>query len=373
MGLIRFILGVLGILLIIGAFSSFFPLLLLGGLASGSVGFAFAFPISLMVLGAAMVYFGFYYRGSTQTSNSQLKWVAKWGVINTVAILLANYVINRLSIDDILLVTIFTAIMVSIVAQIVRSHKSNFKLKWFIFYFLVYANIIWVMGEYIIPKIAFQTSLFSSIVVGFALAGVIAIIQRLNMRHHSVQWVSIILAIILLIANLESLQLSPLKHLLEQSTNSSELSEDKRDCPTADLSVLNRPLSEVAIEPEEIGPALNKAIDTSIWKIEGDVRTCYKGRYKGQYPDWFYCDDMIVSRWETSSSGTIKYRWYSAVTAEWHPEEGKTYVFGGFSCENGKAVQVDKEKPSIYVHDSKDGTVINVHISRDGTETTIDY
>ena len=60
MGLLRFIIGVLGILLVIGSFISFIPLVLLGGFASGSVLFAFGFPVLLIVVGATMVYFGFY-------------------------------------------------------------------------------------------------------------------------------------------------------------------------------------------------------------------------------------------------------------------------------------------------------------------------
>lgn len=173
-----------------------------------------------------------------------------------------------------------------------------------------------------------------------------------------------ILVLILLVSNLESLSLSPLKNFLEQSSNSSELSEDKQVCPTAISSYVNRPLSEVALSPESIGPVLNKLTNTSIWRIESNIRSCYKGRYKNQYPNWFYCDDMVVSRWETSSSGTIKYRWYTAVTAQWQPQrensEAPKYIFGGFSCESGKKVTVNKDTTAYYVHVSRDGTEIKI-------------
>ena len=155
-----------------------------------------------------------------------------------------------------------------------------------------------------------------------------------------------------------------------QPFNSSE------ECPTT-ISVIKRPRSEAVFIPKLMIPVLNKLINDSIWKIEGNIRTCYQGKYKGQYPNWFYCDDMIVSRWEISSSGTIEYRWYTAVTSEWRPEGDKTniqqYVFNGFSCENGKKVTVGKEKSSFYVHDSRDGSKINIRVSQSGTETNIEY
>jgi len=95
MGLFRFILGVLGVLIVIGAFSSFIPLLFLGGIVTGSVAFAFGFPIFLMMVGAAMIYFGFYYVGSRHRSNYQLMYLAKWGLIHTVAIFLSTYINNK--------------------------------------------------------------------------------------------------------------------------------------------------------------------------------------------------------------------------------------------------------------------------------------
>lgn len=364
----RFILGVLGIILTVGAFTSFIPLLFLGGIATGSVAFAFGFPIFLMILGAAMVYYGFYYKESVRKSNIQLGQVAKWGIIHSIAILLANYVMSRFIILDNFLVILFTAIIVSIVTQVVRSHESHFNLKWFIFYFLVYVNVIWVIGEFILPKLFFQTTIFSSLIVGFILAGVVDIIQKINIRQHSIQWISIVLIITMLasnlesvmsLASLESLPIDTKKPIGKQPVNPLELSEENQACPTPNLPRTPLLKAQTALESELIRGTINDLIDTSVWRIEGNVRTCYKGKYKGQYPDWFYCDDMIVSRWETTSSGTINYRWYTAVTAEWRSEEGK-YVFDDFSCENGKKVTVDKETTAYYVHVSRDGTEIKI-------------
>ena len=183
MRLFRFIMGVLGVLLIIGAFSSFFPLVFLGGIASGSVVFALGFPIFLIVLGATMVYFGFYYKRPISKSNSQILEVVKWGVIYTIAILLAGYVIGRLMIVNTLLVILLTAIFVSILAQIVRSHYSKFNLRWFVFYFLVYSTIIWVMSMFILTELGFKTGFFSSFVLGFVIAGAVSIIQKISIKH----------------------------------------------------------------------------------------------------------------------------------------------------------------------------------------------
>lgn len=373
MGLFRFTLGVLGILLIIGVFSSFLPLLFLGGISTGNVAFAFGFPIFLIILGAFMVYYGFYYVKSktsshsqlVSNSNNQLMYIAKWGIIHTIGIVIGNFMISRLIIVDTLLVTLITASMVSIIAQVVRSHDSHFNGKWFVFYFLLYANIIWAMGEFILPQMFFQTSLFYSIVVGFTLGGIIAIIQKLNMNLHSVKWFSIALVIILLVANLNSLVASPVRILIAQvqPSNSSQSPENKQLCPKSTSSL---PLvrTQGSFNPVAIQTLLTDVIDTSVWRIEGNIRSCYNGKYKGQYPDWVYCDDMIVSRWEKGSSGTIEYRWYTAVTAVWKPEEEKSsqYVFDNFYCEpgDGKPVTVNKESTSYYVHVSRDGTEIKI-------------
>jgi len=367
----------LGIILTIGAFLSFFPLLIIGGIASGSVAFAFGFPIFLMILGATMAYYGFYFKEPIRKSSIQMSQLAKWGIIYSVAILLANYIISKFIISDNFVVILITALLISIIAQVVKSHESQFKFNWFLFYFLIYANVIWTFEELIIPKIFFQTSVYSSILLGFILAGLIGIIQKLNLRQNTLPWISTVLVLILLASNLGSVisiienpippVLSPLN-----PNNTSTVSESDLTCPTPNIQQTLLLKAETALKSNQISGTLSSLIDASVWKIENKFRPCYQGKWKGQFPDWFYCDDLIVSRWETTTSGTINYRWYTAVTAKWRPEEGK-YVFDDFSCEGGKKITVNKEKPTIYTHDSKDGTVINVQISRDGTKTTIEY
>lgn len=363
MNLLKFITGVLGVLLIIGAFSYFFPLFLVGGIATGNVAFAFGLPVLLIVIGAVMVYFGFFYVNSESKNEHQLWKIAKWGILYTLAVLLGNYIISKFMIADTLITISLTALVVSIVAQIVVSHNSSFKLKWFIFYFLVYATVIWVIGEFIIPKFIFQAGFFSALLTGFVISGIVSIIQKLNIRGDSVHWISIVLVITLLVGNLDSIQL-PISSVLDISSNYSDLSEDKRVCPDSISSVPPLQTEAKFNSVSLTGQTLNDLLNMEVWKIEGNIRHCYKGKYKGQYPDWFYCDDMIVSRWETGSSGTIKYRWYTAVTSEWQPVKGDSlelqYVFSGFSCENGQKVTVDKEKTAYYVYVSRDGTEIKV-------------
>jgi hypothetical protein len=363
MNLFRFILGIFGVILLVGACSFFIPLIFIGGIASGSVAFAFGFPIFLMLLGATMVYFGFYYKGSKRVSNNQLKYIAKWGIIHSVALMLGFYIISRLMITDILIITLLTAIIVLLVAQIVRSHKQHFSMRWFLLYFLIYANIIWVMKVFILPVISSETIIFPSFIIGFTIAGVIIILQKLNMRRQSIPWVSIVLIILLLVGNLESLQISSVSQIIPENSNSLELSEDKQECPSV-ISNSSLLLNGWEFDPTSVGPVLNNVINTSVWEVEGDIRSCYIGKYKGQYPNWFYCDDMIVSRWETSNYGTINYRWYTAVTSEWKPEvvgnETLGYELYDFSCENGKKVTVDKETTAYYVHVSRDGTEIKI-------------
>jgi len=355
MSVFRFILGVLGIVLVISAISSLF----IGGINTESVVLAFGFPILLIIIGGLMVYFGFYHNYPKNKSNSQILDIVKWGVIFTISILLSNYLASKLLILNNFLVILFTTAIVSIIVQIIRSHNFSFNLKWFIFYFLIYANIIWAMGEFILPFITTQSVIISSIILGFTLAGIVTIIQSINLKYHSLDWALVFLIIILIIGNLSALQSFSSTPLIGLSSDSSELTEEKQTCPVA-INIIDRPLSETVFDdPESVALALNDMIDTSVWRIENNIRVCYLGKYKGQYPDKYYCDDMIVSRWDTSSSGTINYRWYTAVTSEWRLEDGK-YLFDGFSCDNGQKVTVDPETTSYYVHVSRDGNEIQI-------------
>ncbi|MBT3407096.1 hypothetical protein HN415_00265 [Candidatus Woesearchaeota archaeon] len=219
------------------------------------------------------------------------------------------------------------------------------------------------MNDFIIPEITFQNNIYSLIFLGFTLSIFLSIIQKINIKHKTIPWVSLILGIILIVGNLQSIDILPIKNIINNQINSTEIIEKNQACPTALNGILDRPLSEIFIQPDSVKSSLNKMVNTSIWRIEGDIRTCYKGKYKGQYPNWYYCDDMIVSRWETSKSGLIKYRWYTAVTSEWKStdETGTTlYTFEHFSCENGKKVTVNKETTAYYVHVSRDGTEIKI-------------
>lgn len=389
MRLVNFILGVLGVLLIIGAFSSFLPLVFLGGIATGSVAFAFGLPILLIVIGAAMVYFGFYYTGSRNESNGEVGSIVKWGIICTIAILISNFVIDKLLIVNPFWAILVTAIILSIIVQAVRSHdrEYTFKMKWFIFYFLVYATILWVMATYVLPKLDIQTGLFSSLVVGFTLAGVFIILKKMNLNSSSILWISVVLILILVVANMGDLQKFNIPKFTESSFNSSgvleyspilALSEDKQKCPTAvNTTWRSTPsLYKENFYEETIGFSMNTLINLSVWKIEKGIGSCYKGHYEGQNPNWFYCTDMVVSRWDLSSAGTINYRWYTMVTFEWSPistNVNTPYLLQGLSCENGEAFVVKKGESKFYFKDSRDGTPINIEVSGDETPVNLQY
>lgn len=363
MRLLGFILGILGTILIIGAFSSFLPLVFLGGIATGSIAFAFGFPILLLIIGAAMVYFGFYYKSSNQHNNEELMSIGKWGIIYTIAILISNYVMGKIMFANNFYVILSTALIISIIVQMVRSHEFDFKFRWFVFYFLVYANILWIMNTYILPKITIQTGFFSSLVMGFTIAGIVIIIQKIKMKWDSIPWASAILILIFLVGNMGSLQDTSLQDLIKFPANTSGISENSQSCPVAISSNLPLSLNEANLKDVKVtSPQLMILINSSVWQTENLPKGCYKGKYVNQNPNWFYCDDMILSRWEMSSYGTIRYRWYTAVTSVWQSPVGSNpfYQFYGFECENGKKVTVEKGVTNYYVYDSRDGTQIKI-------------
>lgn len=294
-----------------------------------------------------------------RNSNSLIIWFIKWGIIYSIAILLANYIIDKLMVFNLLLEVIIAAMIISIIEQVARNHNMGFNLKWFSFFFLIYANIIWLVGEYILPETIFGSALVPLIILGFVIAGVVVVIRKSKIRSNSVKWALVILILVLLVGNMESIPYLEESQLLEDYSDNSILPEDKQTCPSIVPGVMDRALSDGAFDPEDMGPALNKVVDSSVWTVENTAYTCYKGKYQGQYPEWYYCDGMIVSRWETSSSGTIDYKWYTAVTAEWSPEEDK-YILDNLACENGQKVVVDKDTTSYYVYVSKDGTEIQI-------------
>jgi hypothetical protein len=212
------------------------------------------------------------------------------------------------------------------------------------------------------PKLAFQNSIFSSIIIGFVIAIVILLIQKIGIKSRTVPWISFILILILIVSNLSYLQTIIPLNLQNLYKNSSVLSESEQLCPTP-IMVLQE--FETTFNPDIIASTLNDGfVDISVWRIENLFSSCYKGKYKGQYPDSFYCDNLIVSRWETGISGEINYRWYTAVTAELNPKKLGSgvivYSLTDFSCENGQKVTVRKGITDYYVYDSKDGTKIRI-------------
>ena len=290
--------------------------------------------------------------------------LAKWWVTAFIAILISNYLITQLAIINSFLIILLTSLIISILIQAVRSHdnKFGFKMRWFLFYFLVYTIIILIMNGYVLPKNIISAGILSAIIIGFIISGTIVLIQKIHIRSHTIPWVSVLLLVLLLVANLGSLQ-----NLLQTDfqigyQNISMMSEDKQVCPTPSNLGLSKTISDFNSNTNTVGAVLESLTDHSIWRIEHNFSPCYRGKYQGQYPNWIYCDNMIVSRWETSSSGAIDYRWYTAVSAEWKPQStgSNTYIFAGFSCENGQKVIMNKGVTNYYVYDARDGTTINI-------------
>lgn len=280
----------------------------------------------------------------------------KWTSVSFISILLSNYLINRLLIVNNFLEVLFTSTILSIMVQAVRSHdhEFSFRMRWFIFYFLAYSIIIWVMKDYIIPELFSKENLFSYLLTGFIIGALILLVEKAGVRSRTIPWISLVLLLMLIIGNLPYLNGVVSSSLLPQYINSEELSESKKACPSQIGLNSTGSLSS---------SFLNGLIDSSIWRIEREFDSCYKGKYAGQYPDRFYCDNLIVSRWDTSSSGTINYRWYTAINSEWALENiGRQtfYTLKDFTCDNGKKVTVRKESKQYYVHYARDGTPIRV-------------
>jgi hypothetical protein len=78
----------------------------------------------------------------------------KWWIIYVISLLLGGFILGRLMITNPFLNLICLAFILSVIAQAIKNHehtRNKFRAKWFIFYFLVYANIIWVMKEIVLP------------------------------------------------------------------------------------------------------------------------------------------------------------------------------------------------------------------------------
>jgi hypothetical protein len=291
-----------------------------------------------------------------------IKSIIKWWIIYSISLFFGAYILKKLVILNPLLNLIFIALIVTIVAQAIKSHefhKNIFKFKRFIFYFLVYANVIWLIGKFIFPETILQAGPLSFIFLGFVISIVVQIVKKLKLRDHTINWLNFLLLLLLIVANSEYLALDSIQSFMENTYNTSSYSEEKQLCPMPQWEVPVI-ISTAEFNPENINQKSIRVIDNSIWRIENRFGTCYMGKYRGQHPDWYYCDDMIVSRWDTGSSGTINHRWYTAISAEWNLTDNNVYEFNGFKCENGQKVTVDKDETNYYVHVTKDGTELKI-------------
>lgn len=292
---------------------------------------------------------------------SELIEITKWWITAFISILISNYLLTQLAIINSFLIILLISTVISVLIQAVRSHYNefSFKMRWFVFYFLVYAIIIMIMREYVLSKTTF---ILSAIIIGFVISGIIVLIQKIGIRSHTIPWISVVLLTLLLVANLGYLSNMLQIDLQVGYQNVSMISEDKQKCPTPFTVGVLASESDFKSHQQYKINILVSLINSSVWRTEHNFDSCYLGKYQGQYPNWIYCDNMIVSRWETSSSGTINYRWYTAVSAEWKPQRtgSSTYLFTGFSCENSQKVIVNKGTTNYYVYDARDGTQIRI-------------
>jgi hypothetical protein len=293
----------------------------------------------------------------------------KWTIPTFLAILISNYLITQLKIVNIFIINILIASIISITIQAIGSHYEEFyfKTKWFFFYFLIYAVTLTFLREYLLNKF---NVIPSTIILAIIISGIILLIKKIRLRSYTIPWISFIFLLLLIVSNL-----MPIQNLVQtnlnlgfdnsqniNSNNNQIITENKKSCPTPN-SLGNLAFeSDFKLNQNYQIPFLNNLIDSSIWRVEHDFSPCYKGKYKGQYPNWVYCDNLIVSRWEIGSSGTINYRWYTGVSAEWRPQENESdrYFFNGFSCENGQKVTVVKGTTNYYVYNTKDGSAIRI-------------
>ncbi len=287
--------------------------------------------------------------------------ILKWWVVAFVGIWLGNYLCSKFGITSELLMILAVTLFLSIIIEIARSHEQghNFYLRWFIFYFLVYTWVIWAMNNYLLPKINSPNNIIYFVIVGLTISIAIFIAKKIPLKSRAIPWISLLLIVLLLAANLTYLQDMGLGKFIPafKTQADSNLSEDKQSCPTPS----SHPIYRANID-SNLGALLKSLIDSNIWRIESEFGICYKGKYKNQNPNWLYCDNLIASRWDLGSSGTINYRWYTAVTAEWEPvtEGTDIYSLRDFVCENGQKVSVEKGVTNYYVYDSRDGTQIRI-------------
>lgn len=201
MGVFKFIIGVLGVLLILGTMSAFLPLIFLGSISSGSVGGAFALPIFLFVIGAVMVYFGFYYHGSSSSSGELSKFL-KWGVIHSIGLYVGLIIIQKIGVSNILIKYLLLGALLAIVASIINKVYTN-KKRQFLSYALHIVSV-WIAIQYVVPLIGISDYIASIIFSGFFIHTVFIIFKRLGLHGKEIP-VSILLLVVFIIFNLSSL------------------------------------------------------------------------------------------------------------------------------------------------------------------------
>ena len=286
--------------------------------------------------------------------------IFKWWLIAFIGLWLGNFLISKFNIYNKLLMLFGVTLIFSIVMQIVKSNDNphSFYLREFIFYFLIYAFIIGGIGEALLPLMNSVDNIYYFIVLGLIISLSLFFVQKIKIRSKVLPWISLILFLLLLTFNLTYLQDMGLGKFVPYSgvQGDSQLPENKQYCPTPKI----HPIYQI----DSNGPKslLNGLLDATIWREENPFSECYSGKYQNQNPNWIYCDNLIVSRWELSSLGNINYRWYAAVSAEWKPVKEGLSIFAleDFSCENGQKVTVEKGVTNYYVYDSRDGKQIKI-------------
>jgi len=177
MGVFRFIIGVLGILLIIGTFSSFLLIAFLGGISSGSV-YGLALPIILFVIGAVMVYFGFYSTGGYH--HFKYGFFVKWGLIYAGSVFLFEFLNTKLKITNSLLIILFAGIVVILVASIIRHKKTN--IKNFVLYWLFFSTIYWLSINYTLDIFGINNKYLQYLFIGFSMITGTTILRKFNIK-----------------------------------------------------------------------------------------------------------------------------------------------------------------------------------------------
>ena len=201
MGVFKFIIGVLGVLLILGTMSAFLPLVLLGGLSSGTVSGALILPIFLFVVGAVMVYFGFYYHGSSSSSN-ELSNFLKWGAIHAIGLYVGLIIIQKMNISNLLIKYVLLGALLALVASIVNKIHTNRKRQFLSYALHIFS--VWISIQYIVPLIGINDYLASIIFSGFIIHAIFILFKRLKLHGKEIP-VSILILAVFIIFNLSSL------------------------------------------------------------------------------------------------------------------------------------------------------------------------